>query len=83
MAGFRRVRIALVAILVLADIGLGASAGAEDFYAGKSITLTTHTSPGGQYGSSLRLTARFLGKYIPGHPNIIVPNQPGAGGRLR
>ncbi len=53
---------------------------AEDFYAGKTITITTHTGPGGGYDTLLRLVARHLGRHIPGSPNFIASNMPGAGG---
>ncbi|MDB5597196.1 MAG: tripartite tricarboxylate transporter family receptor [Hyphomicrobiales bacterium] len=53
---------------------------AQDFYAGRTITLSTHTGPGGGYDTLIRLISRHLGKHIPGSPSIIVTNQPGAGG---
>jgi tripartite-type tricarboxylate transporter receptor subunit TctC len=53
---------------------------AEDFYAGKTITMSTHTGPGGGYDTLLRLIARHLGRHIPGSPGFIVSNMPGAGG---
>ena len=52
----------------------------KDFYAGKTITMSTHTGPGGGYDTLLRLIAQFIGKHIPGNPNIVVVNMPGAGG---
>jgi tripartite-type tricarboxylate transporter receptor subunit TctC len=55
---------------------------ADDFYAGKTITISTHGGVGGEYDGYLRLLQRFLGKYIPGNPNIVVINQVGAGGLL-
>ena len=55
---------------------------AQDFFAGKTITITTHSAAGGQYDGYLRLLARYIGKYIPGNPNIAVLNQVGAGGLL-
>ena len=60
--------------------GLSTSANAADFYAGKTITMSTHTGPGGGYDTYLRLLAAHFGKHIPGRPNFIVVNQPGAGG---
>src|ERR1700680_3223009 len=53
---------------------------AAEFYAGKTITLSTHASPGGGYDAYLRVLAAHFGNHIPGNPNIIVVNQPGAGG---
>jgi tripartite-type tricarboxylate transporter receptor subunit TctC len=53
---------------------------ADDFYAGKAITLVVGAGVGGGYDLQARLTARHLGKHIPGHPTIIVQNMPAAGG---
>jgi tripartite-type tricarboxylate transporter receptor subunit TctC len=50
-----------------------------DFYRGKQITLFVGYAPGGGYDITARLVARHLGKYIPGHPDIVVQNMPGAG----
>jgi tripartite-type tricarboxylate transporter receptor subunit TctC len=50
------------------------------FYDGKTITMIISTSPGGATDIAGRLVGRYLGKYIPGHPNIIAQNMPGAGG---
>lgn len=55
---------------------------ANDFYAGKTISMSTHTAAGGGYDTYLRLLARHMNKHIPGKPNMIVLNQPGAGGLL-
>jgi tripartite-type tricarboxylate transporter receptor subunit TctC len=35
---------------------------------------------GGGFDASARIVARHIGKYLPGHPNVIVQNMPGAGG---
>ena len=49
---------------------------AEDFFAGKQITLIVGAGVGGGYDLQARLTARHLGKHIPGKPGIIVQNMP-------
>ena len=67
-------------LALLACCLAGVPAQAEDFYAGKSITLSTHTGPGGGYDTLLRLVARHLGRFIPGSPGFIATNMPGAGG---
>lgn len=36
-------------------------------------------SPGGGYDLYGRLVAQHLGRFIPGRPNVIVQNKPGAG----
>ena len=38
------------------------------------------TGSGGGYDGAARLTARYLGKYIPGNPCFVVENMPGASG---
>jgi tripartite-type tricarboxylate transporter receptor subunit TctC len=53
---------------------------ARSFYDSKTITMLISTSPGGATDVAGRLLARHLGKYIPGHPNIIAQNMAGAGG---
>ena len=50
-----------------------------DFYAGKSIALSIGSSAGGGYDLYARLLARHLGRNIPGKPNIVPQNMPGAG----
>ena len=59
-----------------------ASVSADEFFAGKTVTMMTHTAPGGGYDTYLRLLARHMGRYIPGNPTFIVTNKPGAGGLL-
>jgi len=51
-----------------------------DFYGGKQIQFIVRTTPGGDYDELSRLLARYMGKYIPGHPGFIVSNMPGGGG---
>jgi tripartite-type tricarboxylate transporter receptor subunit TctC len=60
---------------------LGASAEEPPaFYAGKQMTLIVASDVGGGYDALARLTARYMGQFLPGHPNIVVQNMPGAGG---
>lgn len=53
---------------------------AAEFYAGKTISISTHAAPGGGYDTYLRAFAAHFGKHIAGSPSVIVVNQPGAGG---
>ena len=58
-----------------------ATAGSHgDFYKGKTITIVVRSNPGGGYDTYGRLIANHIGKHIPGNPDIIVQNMPGAGG---
>jgi tripartite-type tricarboxylate transporter receptor subunit TctC len=52
---------------------------AQDFYKGKTITIIVGTKAGDAYDLYPRLMAEYLPKYIPGSPNIIIQNMPGAG----
>jgi len=54
-------------------------AAAQDFYAGKQITLIVGAGVGGGYDHQARLVARHLGRHIAGNPAIIVQNMPAAG----
>jgi tripartite-type tricarboxylate transporter receptor subunit TctC len=49
------------------------------FYQGKTITLVAGTTAGSQYDAHARLIAQHWGKHIPGNPDIVVQNMPGAG----
>ena len=60
-----------------------APAAAADFYAGKSIDLLIGAPPGGGYDIYARVVGRHLGRHIPGNPNIVPKNMPGAGQRAR
>src|SRR5215467_2002136 len=68
--------LALVAIMACAEARAGA---VEDFYKGKNINLIIGYSVGGGYDLYARQVARFMGKYIPGEPNIVPQNMTGAG----
>ena len=51
----------------------------ESFYKGKTLRFVVGSAPANFYDSWGRLIARYWGKYIPGNPNVIVQNMPGAG----
>ena len=53
---------------------------AADFYRGKTLRLVVGYDAGGGYDTYSRVIARYLGKHVPGNPNVIVENRPGAGG---
>ena len=61
------------------SLGLRASALADDFYRGKTITLVVANAAGGGYDLYARLIARHMGRHIPGEPGIVVKYQPGVG----
>ncbi len=53
----------------------------EDLYKGKTITIMLGHPPGGSYDLYSQLAAEFMGRHIPGNPEIIVQHRPGGGGR--
>ena len=50
----------------------------DTFFKGKSVTLVVGYSVGGGYDQYARALARHLGSRIPGNPNVLVQNMPGA-----
>lgn len=77
----RRSGLAAVALSVIAVAVLAATpaAYAADFK-GKSISMVIGSEPGGGTDNAGRLIAPFLEKYLPGNPNVVVRNMPGAQG---
>ncbi|MGH6769903.1 MAG: Bug family tripartite tricarboxylate transporter substrate binding protein [Xanthobacteraceae bacterium] len=58
---------------------LSGSAYAQDaFYKDKTISIVVGYSAGGGYDKYARMLARHYARHIPGNPNIIVQNMPGA-----
>src|SRR4030081_42663 len=62
--------------LALAAWSCAAPAGAQNFYAGKQLTIIVGAGPGGGYDLQARVVARHLRRHIPGNPTIIVQNIP-------
>ena len=50
------------------------------FYKGKQLRMIVGSAAGGGYDLFARIVARHIVHHIPGNPNIIVQNQPAAGG---
>jgi len=55
------------------------ASGQTPYYQGKTVTIIVGTGAGDLYDLYARGIALFMGKYLPGNPNIIVQNMPGAG----
>jgi tripartite-type tricarboxylate transporter receptor subunit TctC len=51
-----------------------------DFYKGKTITLIISVGEGDGMDKAARIIARHWALHIPGNPNIVPKNMPGAGG---
>ena len=52
------------------------------YFQGKSITIISGSPPGSVSDRWARLYGRVMGKHIPGNPDIIIRNMPGAGTRV-
>jgi tripartite-type tricarboxylate transporter receptor subunit TctC len=68
----------LVSVLLNSTQPAGA-AGVEDFYKGRNVSIIIGYSVGGGYDTYARLLSRYLGDHIPGRPNVVPQNMPGAG----
>ena len=54
------------------------AAQSESFYQGKTVRIIVGFTPGGFYDRWARMLSRYMPKYIPGNPNFVVQNMPGA-----
>ena len=66
-----------VAALTFAGTALARADAVEDFYRGKTLEMIVPTSPGGDYDIRARMVSRYLTRFIPGSPLVIVRNMPG------
>ncbi len=72
----------LIVIGLFLFTALPESPAQEPLYKDKLIRILVGYTPGGGVDTSARLVARGVAKYIPGKPNLIIQNMPGAGGRI-
>lgn len=56
-----------------------ATAGAAEMYEGKTVKVLIGYAAGGGYDTYGRFVARHIGRHLPGKPNVITQNMPGAG----
>jgi tripartite-type tricarboxylate transporter receptor subunit TctC len=76
-----RLRVVCAALVALSASSYGARAdAAADFYKGKDIAFIVGFDVGGGYDNYARTIARYIGRHVPGAPNVVVQNMPGAGG---
>jgi tripartite-type tricarboxylate transporter receptor subunit TctC len=50
------------------------------FYKGKTVNAYIGVGVGGEYDLQARLVAKYLGRHIPGNPNVVPQNMTGASG---
>ena len=65
-------------VLVATALATPWAAAAQDLSA-KTVTLVVGYPPGGGYDAAARVFVRHYGRHLPGGPNVIVQNLPGAG----
>ena len=75
------------AMMIGAALLMGASLpamaqGVQPFYTGKTIELIVGYPPGGSNDVYGRAVARYIGRHIPGNPQVVFRNMPGAGSIL-
>lgn len=69
---------ALVLGLAMAGAMPAAGQSVADFYKDKTVTMAIGFGTGGSHDLNARIIARHIGKYLPGNPNVISQNVPGA-----
>jgi tripartite-type tricarboxylate transporter receptor subunit TctC len=67
-----------ITMFVIAATIATRAAAQDPFYANKTISIVVGYSAGGGYDIYARMLARHYGRHIPGNPNVIVQNMPGA-----
>ena len=67
------------AALIFASLPAQAQSPAE-FYNRKNVRMLVGYGPGTGFDVYARAVARHMGRHIPGQPNMVVENMPGAGG---
>jgi tripartite-type tricarboxylate transporter receptor subunit TctC len=78
--GTGRIAIALVAgAATLTGATATQAQDAGPFAGGKPLTMIIGFGPGGGYDLWGRVVARYIGKHLPGNPNAVPQNMPGAG----
>jgi tripartite-type tricarboxylate transporter receptor subunit TctC len=77
----RKSSLALAALLVPLALFAAAAAADEiaDFYAGRQMRVILGTAPGSADDSAGRLLGRAMMRHLPGHPTLVVDNDPTAG----
>ena len=71
-------KILLCAAVLLCSTPVTLVAQSESFYHGKTVRIIVGFTPGGFYDRWARMLSRYMPKYIPGNPNFVVQNMPGA-----
>jgi tripartite-type tricarboxylate transporter receptor subunit TctC len=68
--------------LTLAISSTAHAQGLEEFYRGRNVQVIIPNATGGSFDLYGRLVARHIGRFLPGTPNMVAQNMPGAGGMI-
>ncbi len=75
----RTTKLGLAGVVFCLATGAALAQSVEEFYKGKQIDLLVSVANGGN-GVYARPMAKYMRRYIPGNPNIVIREMPGAGG---
>jgi tripartite-type tricarboxylate transporter receptor subunit TctC len=78
----RALHIVWLALALAAALACAPSVAAEEFYAGKTLTVIVGFAPGGGVDTTARTVARHLVRHIPGEPGLVVQNMEAAAGLI-
>ena len=76
------VAICMAGLTAMAGASSSAAAADDMSFAGKMITMTIGNAAGSGIDLYGRVLGRHLVQHLPGHPSLVVLNQPGAGGLI-
>lgn len=68
------------ALFLASAMVLTAAPASAQFYKDKTLTLLVNYAAGGNADTEARVWQKHLSRFIPGNPNVIIRNLPGAGG---
>jgi tripartite-type tricarboxylate transporter receptor subunit TctC len=71
--------LATTLLAALVNAAATPAAAQADVLAGKSVQMIIGFGPGGGYDLWARTLGRHIGKHLPGNPNVVPQNMPGAG----
>jgi tripartite-type tricarboxylate transporter receptor subunit TctC len=80
---FARVSLSLLFTVICVLLFVSPSKGQDEpFYKGKTLRVIVGTTPGALYDQWARVISAHIVRHIPGNPQVIVQNMPGAGHQI-
>lgn len=76
----RSLQLGVSAMCISTGATCGWAQAPADFFKDKRVTMFVGSSTGGGTDAYGRAVASFIGRHIPGNPNVVVSNVPGANG---